>query len=115
MYGLKPAPFKSGSDELLFRLYQVADGFPAADQPGSLALDQDFRGAGPGVVIGAERHSISSGVQNRHQVPFFYLRQFPIPGKEVSGLTDWADDVHHGWLRLRILDHRQNLMVGLVE
>ncbi len=80
-----------------------------------LPIDQDFRRAGPGIVIGAQGHAVGAGVQDRHQVSFFYLRQFPIPGKEVARLTHRADDIDHRWLRLRILDHGQNLMVGLVE
>ncbi len=72
---------------------EVADGFAATDEFGFGAVDEDFGGAGAGVVVGGEGHAVGSGVEEEDEVAGFDGGEGAVAGEEVSGLADWADDV----------------------
>jgi hypothetical protein len=69
---------------------EVVDCFATAHQLCGFAVDEDFGGAGAGVVVGGLRHAIGSGVQEDNEISRFDRREGAVSGEEVVGLADWA-------------------------
>jgi hypothetical protein len=67
-----------------FRGEEVAHGFAAADELGAGAGDQDFGGAGAGVVVGGLGHAVGSGVEEEDEVVWFYGWEGAVAGEEVA-------------------------------
>ena len=95
-------------------------GFSAADEFGGGAFDEDFGGAGAGVVVGGLGHAVGSGVEEEDEVSGFDRREDAVAGEEVSGLADGAYyiDDEGGGLPCRLfgwLFYWDDLVVGVVE
>ena len=72
---------------------EVVVGFAAADEAGGGAVDEDFGGAGAGVVVRGEAHAVGSGVEDGDEVAGFDGGEGAVAGEEVAGFADRADDV----------------------
>lgn len=94
---------------------QIAHGFPAANQAVSIAFDQDLRCARAGIVVGAERHPIRTGVQQSDGIAGLQRGQFAISGKEISRLAHRTHDIDHCGGPFLVAAQRQNRVVGLIE
>jgi hypothetical protein len=58
--------------------------FAAADEARLVAFDEDFCGARTGVVVGALRHAVCTGIKQGHQVAGVYGREFAVTRKKVA-------------------------------
>ncbi len=63
---------------------EVAHGFAAADEFCGGVVDEDFGGAGAGVVVGGLRHAVGSGVEEEDEVVGFYGWEGAVAGEEVA-------------------------------
>src|SRR6516165_9413885 len=52
---------------------EVAHGFAASGEGDFCAFDENFCGAGAGVVVGGETHAVGSGVEESYEVSGFDL------------------------------------------
>ncbi len=58
------------------------------------ALDQHLGRTQAGVVVGALRHAVGAGIEQRNQVAGLDGRELAVAGEEVAGLADRADYIH---------------------
>ena len=70
-------------------------GFAATDEAGGGAVDEDFGGAGAGVVVGGLGHAVGSGVEEDYEVVWFDDGESAVAGEEVSGFADRADYIDY--------------------
>ena len=76
-----------------FRSEEVAHGLAATDELGLGAVDEDFCGAGAGVVVGGEGHAVGSGVEEQDEIAGFYGAEDAVAGEEIARLAYRAYDV----------------------
>jgi hypothetical protein len=77
-----------------FRGEEVAEGFAAADQLCGLTADEDFGGAGAGVVVRGLGHAVGSGIEQDDEIVGLDWREGAVAGEEVSGLADGAHYIY---------------------
>ena len=75
--------------------------------------DEDFGGTGTGVVVGAEAHAVSAGVEDGEEVAGFGGGEDAVAGEEVAGFADRAYDVDR--LAAGGLLDWKDLVVSLIE
>src|SRR5207244_7954643 len=85
----KPAP----NPRSALRPKQIANGLPPADHAYRSAVHQHLSRPWPRVVVRRQRHSVRSRVKDCQHVALVGHRQFAIPSKKVSALTNGADHI----------------------
>lgn len=92
----------------------VAHGFAAPNEFGFGAFDEDFGGAGAGVVVGGEAHAVGSSVEESYEVTGFDCSDSAVAGEEVAGFADGAYDVGGDGFSAGLADG-DDLVVRVVE
>ena len=94
---------------------EILDGLSAADQLCGAEVDEDFGGAGTGVVVRGLGHAVGSGIEEDDEVVGFDCGESAVAGEEVSGFADGAYYVNdERGLPCRLF-YRNDLVVGVVE
>ena len=66
---------------------EVVVGFAGADGFESVGVDEDFRGAGAGVVLAGHYEAVGAGGKDGQQIAALYRREVAVLGEEVAAFA----------------------------